>query len=137
MYTTISASKLKSYFVQKVEEISGQKLLACYQCGRCSAGCPLVSSMDLLPNQIVRLVQLGQEDEVLNSQTIWRCASCLTCDSRCPRGIDVSRIMDALRVLFMRKGRNYIDPVEVPKELIDEVPQIGLISAYRKFTNLT
>jgi heterodisulfide reductase subunit C2 len=69
----------------------------CYQCGKCTAGCPMSDRMDLMPNQVVRLVQLGQVDKVVASETIWRCTSCQTCTSRCPRSVDCAGIMDRLR----------------------------------------
>ena len=63
MRIKLSKKNIKDPFVLKVQELSGQNLLACYQCGKCSAGCPAVSDMDILPNQIIRLAQLGQSEE--------------------------------------------------------------------------
>ena len=83
-------------FIERIEELSGENVFACYQCGRCSAGCPMASEMDLLPNQIIRMVQMGLEDEVLRSKTLYLCASCFTCESRCPKGIDMARVMEAV-----------------------------------------
>ncbi len=68
----------------------------CYQCAKCSAGCPLAAGMDLLPHQVVKLVQLGLEHEVLRSSTIWLCAGCHTCAVRCPMDIDLPQVMDSL-----------------------------------------
>ena len=82
MRRRLSKEKLNSEFVYKVGEISGQNLLAFYQCGKCSAGCPIVSEMDILPSQVIRLAQMGSDEEVLNSKTIWLCASCMTCMAR-------------------------------------------------------
>ena len=70
MRVDISPRKIHSDFVKKVEEISGETLPSCYQCGKCSAGCPMSAAMDLMPNQIVRLIQLGLEDDTANSKTI-------------------------------------------------------------------
>lgn len=69
-------------FLDQVENQSGQKVRICYQCGKCSAGCPVAYAMDLLPNQVMRLVQLGLKEEVLTCATIWLCASCETCATR-------------------------------------------------------
>jgi len=88
-----------------VEELTGEKLSACYQCGKCSAGCPAAYAMDRLPHQIIRLIQLNQRDKVLNSHAIWLCASCQTCTTRCPKDVDLARIMDALRELALQEGR--------------------------------
>jgi heterodisulfide reductase subunit C len=89
-----------------VESLSGEKVRICYQCGKCSAGCPVAYAMDLLPSQIIRLVQLGLKDLVLSSATIWLCASCETCSTRCPREIDVVRVMDSLRQIAGTEDRS-------------------------------
>lgn len=97
MRQVISQENLKSDFVKLVEEESGQFLSECYQCGKCSSGCPLAYEMEYLPNQVIRMVQLGMKEEVLHSSTIWFCASCETCSTRCPKGIDLKEVMDVLR----------------------------------------
>jgi len=117
-------------FIRRVEEISGEKLSACYQCGKCSAGCPLVSAMDILPNQAIRLAQLGAE-EVLDFQAIWLCASCLTCAARCPKGVDLARVMEALRLIRLRKNVDRLEIGVLPEDL----PPIAIISALRKYTS--
>ncbi len=134
MRIEISAKRLQSDFVKKVEEISGQTLPSCYQCGKCSAGCPMSFAMDLLPNQIIHLVRLGLEEDIAKSKTIWLCASCLTCSVRCPRGVDLSRIMEALRLITLRKNIDYVEPSRIAAEIIAELPQIALVSSFRKLT---
>ena len=135
MRVKISPAGLHSEFVKKVAEISGQNLRFCYQCGKCSAGCPMSSAMDLLPNQIMRLVQLGLEEDIANSKTVWLCASCLTCTVRCPKGVDISRVMEALRVIALRKSFDFVELSEITPEAIAELPQIALVSAFRKLTS--
>lgn len=100
----ISHETLKSDFLKAVEETSGEDINLCYQCGKCSAGCPICFEMDYTPNQVVRMVQLGMKDEVLSSSAIWLCASCLTCTTRCPREVDLAAMMDALRRLSIREN---------------------------------
>ena len=134
MRVELSSKKIHSDFVKKVEEISGETLPSCYQCGKCSAGCPMSSAMDLMPNQIVRLVQLGLEEDIANSKTIWLCASCLTCAVRCPRGVDMAKIMEALRLLTLRENIDRINISEIPKETIAELPQLALVGGFRKLT---
>ena len=135
MRINISQKKIRDQFVTKVEELSGQKLLACYQCGKCSAGCPAVSQMDILPNQIIRFAQLGLKDELLQSKSIWVCASCLTCNSRCPKGIKIAEVMEALRLILLRKKKDYVRISELSAEEKETVPAIALISTFRKFTS--
>ncbi len=87
-----------------VERLSGQKVADCYQCGECTAGCPVAFAMDLMPNQVTRLVQLGLAEEVLACRTIWLCAGCQTCVARCPQLVEPSAIMDALRQIAAERG---------------------------------
>jgi len=116
---------------KKVFEISGQNVYACIQCGKCSAGCPISREMDLLPNQVIHLVRLGSE-LALKSKAIWLCANCYTCSVRCPRDINIAAIMEALRLITLRKGIYKLDLRRI--ENIEEYPQIALIAAARKLT---
>ena len=133
MRTRISLATVRGDFVRQVETISGQNLMACNQCGKCSAGCPVAFSMDILPNQVIRMGQLGL-DEILDSQTIWTCAACLTCVARCPKGIDLPRVMEAMRIIKMEKGGNRLDADAISPELASVVPQLAIIGGFRKFT---
>jgi heterodisulfide reductase subunit C len=81
------------------------KLFSCYQCGKCSNGCPVTFAMDFLPHQLIRMLQLGLEEEVLGSKTIWVCASCETCYTRCPNEIEISKLMDDLKQEVLRQDR--------------------------------
>jgi len=124
--------ELKS-FRERVKELSGEDVGLCYQCGACSSGCPLTDEMDLLPSTVMRLVQLGVE-EVLNSKTIWICSSCFTCQVRCPRGIDVANVMEALRQLVLRRKYDRVSIDILTQEELRELPQIALVSCQRKLT---
>ncbi len=120
-------------FRERVKELSGEDVGLCYQCGACSSGCPLTDEMDLLPSTVMRLVQLGVED-VLNSKTIWICSSCFTCQVRCPRGIDVANVMEALRQLVLRRRYDRVSIDILTQEELRELPQIALVSCQRKLT---
>jgi heterodisulfide reductase subunit C len=87
-----------------VEKQSGQRIFDCYQCGKCSAGCPIDYAMDLGPRQIMRAIQLGLKKEVMQSTTIWLCVSCETCSSRCPAKIDIAKVIESLRILASIEG---------------------------------
>lgn len=135
MRINISRRRIVDPFVKKVEELSGQNLLACYQCGKCSAGCPAVSQMDILPNQIIRLAQLGLKEELLASRAIWLCASCMTCNTRCPKGINIAEVIEAVRLILLRKSKDHLEVKELSEKVREEVPPIALISSMRKFTS--
>jgi heterodisulfide reductase subunit C len=89
---------------KQIEEMSGQKISTCYQCEKCSNGCPMTFAMDIVPHQVMHSINLGKNDEVINSDTIWVCASCETCTTRCPNEIDIAHVMDTLRKLSMQRG---------------------------------
>lgn len=88
----------------EIEKLTGINVLKCYQCGKCSAGCPVRVFMKVAPNKVVRLVQLGLDEEALKSETIWMCAGCLTCSTRCPQNFDLAKFMDALKEIAIKRG---------------------------------
>jgi len=95
------------------DEILQQRRIAvtdCYQCGKCSAGCPLTFTMDLLPHEIIRLAGLGQTEKVLQASTIWVCSACETCTTRCPNGIDIAGVMDYLKERAVLAGARVAQP---------------------------
>ncbi|HDL89368.1 MAG TPA: heterodisulfide reductase [Thermodesulforhabdus norvegica] len=86
-------------------EKRGLSPLMCFQCTKCTNGCPLTFAMDIYPHQIIRFIHLGYLNRALASKTIWICSSCQTCTTRCPNGVDIAGIMDRLKELAVRKGR--------------------------------
>ena len=88
----------------EVFQASGEKIQNCYQCQKCAAGCPVSFAMDILPNQMFRHIQYGHREKVLTSQTIWLCASCYACSTRCPNSIDIAKVMDTLRSISNQSG---------------------------------
>lgn len=95
----LSQESINLGFVKKVEALSGTSVRRCFQCGKCSAGCPMASFMEHPPNRVVRLLQLGHGQRILAGRSIWYCASCETCSTRCPNKVNLAAIMDALRKL--------------------------------------
>ena len=120
-------------FREKVKELSGEKIDLCFQCGACSSGCPMTQEMDYLPSKVIRMTQLGLE-EALNSKTIWVCTTCFNCEVRCPRGIDIANIMEALRTMVLRKKYNRVNLEDLTPEELRELPQIAIVSNQRKLT---
>ncbi len=135
MRIRISRDNVRNSFVKKLEELSGQNLLSCYQCGKCSAGCPVVSEMDILPSQIIRYAQLGLSEELFQSKAIWICASCFTCNTRCPKGINIAEVIEAIRQILLRKGEDRLKIKEISEDEIGEIPPIAIISSMRKLSS--
>lgn len=94
----------QSELAEAVFRESGQNVNLCYQCRKCAAGCPISYAMDYKPAQLIHAIRLGLDDLVLNSKTMWLCASCETCTTRCPQGIDVAKVMDAVKIVALRRG---------------------------------
>lgn len=97
-------NSLETALEREIEERSGIKPRLCYQCGKCSTGCLFNFAMDILPHQVMKLVQYGQKERLLSSHTIWICAACETCTARCPNDIDVAGVMDTLRAMALEEG---------------------------------
>lgn len=115
------------------QEISGEVITLCEQCGICTTSCPVAEEMDYSPSNIMRMVQIGDHD-ILESRAIWFCASCFSCTVRCPRGIDLAKVNEALRQIKLRKNVDYLDIDHMDVEEVEELPAIALVSALRKYT---
>jgi heterodisulfide reductase subunit C len=120
-------------FRDKVKELSGENIDLCFQCGACTSGCPMTQEMDYLPSKVIRMTQLGLE-EALDSKTIWVCTTCFNCEVRCPRGIDIANVMEALRTMVLRKKYNRVNLEDLTAEELRELPQIAIVSNQRKLT---
>jgi len=96
--------KSQSELAEAVLSESGQNVNLCYQCRKCAAGCPISYAMDYKPAQLIHAIRLGLDELVLNSKTMWLCASCETCTTRCPQEVDVAKVMDAVKIVALRKG---------------------------------
>ncbi len=110
MAEATSAWSVDYAYLDEVQAGSGVNLAACYQCRRCSNGCPVAFAMDVRPEQIVKLVSLGARERVEKSRTIWICASCQTCLTRCPNDVDIPRLMDWLKEQAERRGAKAPEP---------------------------
>ncbi|MBC8277424.1 MAG: 4Fe-4S dicluster domain-containing protein [FCB group bacterium] len=121
-------------FIRKVEEISGQNFNICMQCGTCSGSCPMKDTMNMTPRQLLHLASLGQLDDVAGANTVWLCASCHQCMVRCPRGVDIPKVMEAIRLLYLRENHDYVDPQKIAKEQVVELPPVAMVACFRKHT---
>lgn len=120
--------------LNRIETLSGQNISKCMQCGTCSAVCPMAEAMGATPRQAMLLLQFGRIEEVMEARIGGLCASCHTCEVRCPRGIEVPRVFEAVRLLVLRNNVDLIDPREVSKDTMAKAPQIALVSTFRKLT---
>src|SRR4030065_860079 len=95
---------LSIHFAETIRKETGENVFLCYQCQKCSSGCPVNEHFDLAPNQVMRAIQFGQKEMVLHSKTIWLCAMCETCATRCPHDITITKIIDVLNIMATHEG---------------------------------
>jgi heterodisulfide reductase subunit C len=122
-------------FRGKVRELSGEEYQKCFQCATCSGSCPMIEHIDASPRRVMALLQLGKAELLEQINTPWVCASCHTCMVRCPRGIDITKVMEALRLTKLRRNVNHIEPSNLQPEEIIDLPQIAMVSGFRKMTS--
>lgn len=123
---------------REIEKLSGQKVSACYQCEKCTGGCPVAFAMDIVPHRLMRHLALGLENEVLRSNTPWVCASCETCTTRCPNGIDIAHVMDTLRQLSLRRGNDASrNPALLNAEFLASIRRHGRVHELEMVTGYT
>ncbi|MFQ6059355.1 MAG: 4Fe-4S dicluster domain-containing protein [Anaerolineae bacterium] len=120
----LTAQSLDTTFARRVAP-DWEQLLACMQCGSCTASCPTAYAMDYTPRQIIRMIQVGLEKEVLGSETIWICASCYSCAVRCPRDIHITDLMASLRSMAIKKGYGPLASVAYNRTFMDIVRRYG------------
>ena len=104
MKINISKEKTSQGLLPTVEEMADVDLRACFQCKKCDSGCPVSELTGSPPSEILRRMHLGAGDELLDSDLVWMCVSCGTCFARCPMGIGIPAVIDALRALAVERG---------------------------------
>ena len=97
----------------QIGEDAGVNFKDCYQCGKCTAGCPLSSAMDLMPREVIRYLQLGAAEKVLSAKTPWICAQCDVCSTRCPQNVDICSTMRAVRLAARNAGKVAVREAEI------------------------
>ena len=131
----ISARDSDDQLRRKIKEISGEDFQKCYQCGTCSGSCPMAEHLTVLPRRIMALLQLGKREALEQANTPWVCASCHTCMVRCPRGIDITKLMEALRLVKLRQNLDQVHPNKIDTKQIKDMPQVAMVSGFRKMTS--
>lgn len=114
-------------FVDRVEKLSHSNLSRCWHCLCCSGGCPFSEDMDVLPNAVIRMIQFGMKEQVLNSSTIWLCVGCNTCSMECPNAVDMAAIMDVLRQIAILENNKIAEPgvLSFHNAVVDSIHRYG------------
>lgn len=94
----------KHSFLEEVEARSGQHVQECYQCSKCSGGCPFSGIMDYAPNSILEMIVHGMKDQLLSSRSIQMCIQCGTCGAQCPAGFELYEVINVLRTMAKQEG---------------------------------
>ncbi len=124
----LDGDKMNSDFIKKVvaEGGKGAAIAACMQCGTCSGGCTNIDRMDMSPRTLILMVQRGEWEKVLQSNTLWMCSSCYICTTRCPRGVRPSDVIEAVKAIAIRQGIEN-DSTRFNKIFVDLVEQRGIL----------
>ena len=125
----------KEYLQKEIIRISGVNPGKCMRCGKCSATCPAYDEMEYHPHQFVNMVESGDIEPLLSSESLYKCLSCFACIDRCPRGVQPAKVVEAVRLVATRKqGANHLTANSVPAMVDEDTPQQLLVSAFRKYT---
>ena len=123
------------YLREEIIRISGVNTGKCMKCGKCSATCPAYSEMEYHPHQFVGMVETGDIEPLLHSDSLYKCLSCFACVDRCPRGVEPAKVVEAVRLIATRKqGNNRMTATDIPAKIEADTPQQLLVSAFRKYT---
>ena len=120
---------------EQVLRMSGVNPLKWMRCGKCSGTCPSYGEMEYHPNQFVYMVETGDIETLMKSESVYKCLSCFACVDRCPRGVEPAKLIEAVRLLAIReKGGNHMTADDIPALLDDDMPQQAIVSAMRKYS---
>lgn len=122
---------------EQILRISGVNPLKCMRCGKCSATCPSYEEMEYHPHQFVYMVETGDIEPLLNSESLYKCLSCFACVERCPREVEPAKLVEAIRLIKIRQkdaNRMTADDVPPAAEADADLPQQAVVSAFRKYT---
>ena len=125
----------KDRMKEQILRTSGVNPLKCMRCGKCSGTCPSYDEMEYHPHQFVYMVETGDIEPLLESKSLYKCLTCFACVDRCPRNVEPAKLVEALRLMVIRKqGKNHLTPDDIPAQLDDDIPQQALVSALRKYS---
>ena len=123
------------YLQEEIIRNSGVNPKKCMKCGKCSATCPAYDEMEYHPHQFVNMVEIGEIEPLLKSESLYKCLSCFACVERCPRGVEPAKVVEAVRLTAIkRQDANRMTANDVPELIEEDTPQQLLVSAFRKYT---
>lgn len=124
------SDKLKEQILRS----SGSNVLKCMRCGKCSATCPSYDEMEYHPHQFVYMVEKGDIETLMKSESIYKCLTCFACVDRCPRGVQPAKVVEAVRLAAIRQqDGNHLSPDQIPSLLDEDLPQQAIVTAMRKY----
>ena len=120
---------------EQVLRISGVNPLKCMRCGKCSGTCPSYEDMEYHPHQFAYMVEKGEIEKLMNSDSIYKCLTCFACVERCPRNVEPAKLIEAVRLVKIRQqGANHLHAEAIPEKLDEALPQQAIVSAFRKYS---
>ena len=124
----------KTRMKEQILRMSGAAVQKCMRCGKCSGTCPSYAEMDYHPHDFVYMVEKGDVEKLLKSESIYKCLTCFACVERCPRGVEPAKVIEAVRLEAIREqGKNHLKPDQIPELLDEETPGQLLMMALRKY----
>lgn len=118
----------------RIARMSGVDVLKCMRCGKCSGTCPSYDEMEYHPHEFVYMVEKGEIDKLLESESLYKCLTCFACVERCPRNVEPAKVIEAVRLIKIRnQGMDHLSQNQIPELIDDDMPQQALMSALRKY----
>lgn len=125
----------QNHLKEQILRMSGVNPLKCMRCGKCSATCPSYDEMEYHPHQFVYMIETGDIEPLLHSDSLYKCLTCFACVDRCPRNVEPAKLVEAVRLAVIRQqGQNHLTPNDIPAEVDEDTPQQLLMSALRKYS---
>ncbi|MBP3377682.1 MAG: 4Fe-4S dicluster domain-containing protein [Clostridia bacterium] len=119
---------------EQILRMSGAETKKCMRCGKCSATCPSYDEMEYHPHQFVYMVENGNIERLMESESIYKCLTCFACVERCPRGVEPAKVVEAVRLEAIRQqGKNRLKADDIPAKLDEDTPGQLLMTAMRKY----
>lgn len=119
---------------EQILRMSGAAVQKCMRCGKCSATCPSYDEMEYHPHEFVYMVERGDVEKLMKSESIYKCLTCFACVERCPRGVEPAKVIEAVRLEAVREqGKNHLKPDAIPELWDEDLPGQAIMTAMRKY----